>query len=119
MDLFINLTYKTPHEDVESFTKYQNDGKVDVKYILTSMCDLLTSNVDKLNKLLENVDNIEDIVPIGYGIIQIKMGKNGKYVANDMDAMKDIIIKLMDDKVLMTGSDFSDSDEYEDAEEDK
>lgn len=116
MDLFINLTYKTPHEDVESFTKFQNDGKVDVKYILTSMCDLLMNNVDKLNKLLENVDNIEDIVPIGYGIIQIKMGKNGKQVN---DVMKDIIVKLMDDKVLMTGSDFSDSDEYEDAEDDK
>jgi hypothetical protein len=68
---YINFTYKSPHEDVESVMGHNPDGSVNIKYTLLALRDLLTHNLNIVNKLLEKNDDIFDINPIGYGIVSI------------------------------------------------
>jgi hypothetical protein len=69
----INLTYKSPEEDIGNSIGFNPDGSVNVKYTLLSLRELLTQNLSVINKLIEKTDNISDIIPIAYGMVGIKI----------------------------------------------
>lgn len=107
--LCINLTYKSPHEDVEDSIGLNPDGTVNCKFTLITLRNLLEKNLEVVKKLLENADNVTDIVPIGYGIVEAKI--NSESVKNS----------LFDDNVLLKASldnsndDFLDQIHYDDS----
>lgn len=102
---YINLTYISPHEDIEKSLGLNSDGTVNAKYTLICMKELLTNNLLVINKLLDEVNNIVDITPVGYGIVEIKV-------------KSEVIQKLLDDNILIThpikneNSDESNTDEW-------
>ncbi len=73
---YINFTYKSPHEDVETVMGHNPDGSVNVKYTLLALRDLLTYNLDIINKLLEKSSEISDINPLGYAIVGININNH-------------------------------------------
>jgi hypothetical protein len=68
---YINFSYKSPHEDTETSIGLNPDGSVNIKYTLASMRDLLLHNVDIITKLIDTHENILNIRPIGYDIVEI------------------------------------------------
>lgn len=95
----INLTYKSPHEDVENLIGFNPDGTVNVKYTLLSMKELMLQNLNVITKLLEKTDNITDIIPIGYGIVEVKI--------NSINVLKN----LMDAKIVINPPNIAETDE--------
>lgn len=95
----INLTYKSPHEDVENCMGLNSDGTVNSKFTLLSLKNLLTHNLDTINKLLEKSENITNIIPIGYDIVEIKI--------NSPNVLKN----LMDDNIVIKRDNINDTDE--------
>lgn len=84
----INLTYKSPYEDFENLNGFYPDGKTNINYSLLAMRNLLLDNVNTINQLLEVSENISDIIPIGYGMIEVKIN------------MPDVLQKLVNTNVL-------------------
>lgn len=70
---YINFTYKSPHEDVESVIGHNPDGSVNIKYTLLALRDLLAHNISIVNKLLDKNIDITDINPLGYNIVSINV----------------------------------------------
>lgn len=69
--LCINFTYQSPNEDIDNCSGTNQDGTVNVAFTLTSLKNKLIENTAVLTKLLENVKYITDIIPIGYGMIEV------------------------------------------------
>jgi hypothetical protein len=87
---FINLTYSSPHEDIEKLSGLNSDGTTNVNFTLLSMKELLSRNLEVINNLITEANNITEITPIGYGIIEIKM--------KSLEIMK----KMIDADVIIT-----------------
>ena len=87
---YINFTYNSPHEDIESSLGFNNDGSINVKYTLNTMKNILTYNLSIINKLLDKVDTIKNIESVGYNKIEIAITSK-----NDFE-------NLIKDNVLFT-----------------
>lgn len=72
----INLTYTSPHEDIEKTMGFNPDGSVNIKFTLLSMQNLLKHNLDVISRLIKESDSITDIVPLGYKIVAINVKSN-------------------------------------------
>lgn len=70
---YINFTYKSPHQDIDSVTGINSDGSVNVKYTLLALRELLSNNLIIINKLIDKSNNITNISPVGYGVISINI----------------------------------------------
>ena len=85
----LNLTYKSPTEDIEQCMGVNSNGTVNIKYTLKSLQNLLQENLNVVNKLIEKADHVTDIVPIGYGLVEVKINST-------------IVLKnLMDNKIII------------------
>ena len=71
--MYINLTYKSPEEDIGNSIGLNPDGSINVKYTLQTIRELLSHNLNTINKLIEKADNITNIIPIGYGLVGINI----------------------------------------------
>lgn len=67
---YINFTYKSPHEDIETFIESESHNVIN---ILTSLKTMLSRNIEVVENLLEHKDQIKNIIPIGYRIIGVEM----------------------------------------------
>ena len=72
----INLTYQSPCEDVINSMGINPDGTTNIKYTLTSIRNLLQHNVNVLNSLMAEVDNITDIIPVGFDMVAVKFSSD-------------------------------------------
>lgn len=89
--LYINFTYKSPCEDIENMMGFNPDGSININYTLVSLRDMLSHNIELINKLLENTNNITNIDPIGYGIVQIDIrSPSSENLINDNVLVKNI-----------------------------
>jgi len=68
---YLNLTYKSPHEDFENCAGWNTDGSINIKYTLATMKDLLIHNAEIIDKLLKNADSINHINAVGYCLIDV------------------------------------------------
>ena len=60
----LNLSYKSPQDDFQEHLGINTDCTINIKYTLLSMRNMLQQNVEVLNKLIDNCQNINSIVPI-------------------------------------------------------
>jgi len=97
----MNLTYKSPNEDIENCTGMNPDGSVNAKFTLLSMRELLTKNIAVVNKLLENVENITDIIPVGYGLVETKINS------------QTILKNLIENGTLIKPPEYTDMNEFQ------
>ncbi|XWV26017.1 hypothetical protein QJ857_gp1063 [Tupanvirus soda lake] len=107
----INFTYKSPHQDIESVMGFNSDGSVNIKYTLISLRNLLSHNINILNKLIEKSENITNIIPIGYGVVGINIDSPTitQYLLDE-----NILTKMsenMEDEVEIGEFNFSDDEE--------
>lgn len=70
---YLNLSYKSPHEDLESSLGYNSDGTINIKYTLLTLRNMLLKNVETINKLIDNADNVTNISSTGLNIIEVKV----------------------------------------------
>jgi len=68
---YVNFTYSSPNNDIETCTGLNPDGGINIKYTLTSMRDKLMENVQLLNKLLEKSDHITGLYAAEYDAVAI------------------------------------------------
>lgn len=92
--VFVNFSYKSPHEDVEKCTGYNSDGSINIKYTLNSLKNLFLNNLDIINNLMDRSDKIESIHSIGVDLVSITM--NDKNEENIL-LNKDILYKNTDE----------------------
>lgn len=69
----INFTYSSPHEDLTTSLNIENTGKINIKKTLLNMHDKLLYNVNIIDVLLQNVESIDDIIPLSFDEIGIKI----------------------------------------------
>lgn len=99
---FVTFTYTQPNADLDNCTGHNPDGTINAKYTLASMKDLLERNLSMVNKLIDVADSITDIIPVGFGHVEIKLDNDVAYQ------------KLIDSGVTMATLDDlnSDSDDW-------
>ena len=68
----INLSYESPKQDLQEHLGLNTDGTINVKYTLLSWRNMLLSNINILNSLIENSDSIESIIPLSTNEILIE-----------------------------------------------
>lgn len=109
--MYINLSYKSPYEDIEQLMGFNPNGTTNVKFTLLALHNHLMENISVVNKLLENVENITDILPLGFNIIEIKINSQivlKKLLENGCLTQKDINIES--EETIDNNLSFSDDD---------
>ena len=71
-EVYINFNYQSPYEDLVNVMGFNPDGSANIRYTLFAMKKLLQHNINLLDKLVEKIDCISDIIPIGPGMIEVK-----------------------------------------------
>ncbi len=66
----INLTYKNPCDDLQSCFAYNPDGTINVHLTLLTYRNLLNTNMEKINRLIEISNDI--IVLMKLNLIKLK-----------------------------------------------
>lgn len=76
MAAYINFNYNSPHEDVENCLGFNPDGSINIRYTLESLKNLLQENLQIVNELIDNVDEIQSVTPIGYNRVELVTNTN-------------------------------------------
>lgn len=106
--LYINLTYRSPCEDLEDSIGFNPDGSINISYTIVSIRNLLEQNINILNELLSETENITNIILNNNGKIEIKL-KSLVVIQKLID--KDIIVKnLYLDENIIDNIDSSDEE---------
>jgi len=94
----LNLTYKSPYEDMEDSIGLNPDKTININFTLLSLKNKLLENINTIDKLLEHSDYIDNIILIDNDIIEIKIDdqitynqliNNGILIENNYDSDTD------------------------------
>src|ERR1700743_1743794 len=87
---YINFTYTSPSNDLFRLLCYNPDETINLKCTLISVKELLAKNINVIDQLITGADNITDITPVRYGIVEIEMNN------------QDLVHKLLEQEILTT-----------------
>lgn len=109
---FINLSYRSPYEDIEQSLGFNPNGTINVKFTLMALRDHLAKNLETINKLLDSAENITDIIPSGFNLIEIK--------TNSESVLKELIDNnILTQNTLNINSEENTDDNFSISDEDK
>lgn len=104
---FIKFTYNSPQKDIVKSTSYNTDGTTNVKITLNDMKQLLESNINVINELLNVSDQIIDIEYTGYDIIA--MITDSQKVIDDLTEKNIVTTIILDDYNSNSDSEFDEN----------
>ena len=67
----MNLSYTSPHEDLERCARFSVTGRIDVANTMRSLREILQSNINVIDGVIENASRIRDLEITGINEIQI------------------------------------------------
>jgi hypothetical protein len=68
--MHINLTYKSPAQDLVQCAGYNPDGSINIRYTLIALRNMLRQNVEILSQLVDFADEIDDMSCLDLPIVQ-------------------------------------------------